>query len=220
MMTKPDMKPRAGGWRLTIGVPLGALVLRVLGLTWRVRLRNDGGWLARHGAGEGSVLALWHGELLPLAYCLRGKGIHVLVSEHRDGEIISRLLQTMGNDTIRGSTSRGGARALAEMARRLRAGKTVAVTPDGPRGPAHVFAPGALVAAQRSGAPVVTLRVDVDRAWRMRSWDEFMIPKPFAKITVAFGSPAIVGGSTPAEAVAEIGRFEALMSVGADGAHA
>lgn len=217
MTTTTTSARKPGGWRLTVGVPLGMAVLRLLGLTWRVEYRNIGVWRARQDASAGSVLTLWHGELLPLAFALRDNGILVLVSEHRDGEIIARLLDRLGCGTIRGSTTRGGARALAEMARQLRAGKTVGVTPDGPRGPARKFAPGALVAAQRAKASVITLRATVDRAWRLRSWDSFVVPKPFARIVVTFGSPVSVAGSTPAEAVAEVGRFEALMASGTEG---
>jgi len=206
-----------GGWRVRLGVPLGVALLRGLASTWRIEFRNADRWRAIHDRHAGSVLALWHGELLPLAFAMRGNGILVLVSEHRDGEIISRVLDALGSGTIRGSTTRGGARALAEMARHLKAGKTVAVTPDGPRGPAHRFAPGALVAAQRAGVPVFTLRARVARAWRLRSWDAFVIPKPFTRIIVEFGAPAVVGGSTPAEAAAEVDRFQALMAPGADG---
>lgn len=217
MTGTPDGSPRRGGWRVSLGVPLGIAMLRVLASTWRIEMRNADRWRALHDRHAGSVLALWHGELLPLALAMRGNGILVLVSEHRDGEIISRVLGAFGSGTIRGSTSRGGARALAEMARQLKAGKTVAITPDGPRGPAHTFAPGALVAAQRAGVPVITIRARVGRAWRMRSWDSFVIPKPFAQIIVEFGAPTAVGGSTPAEAAAEADRFQALMAAGTDG---
>lgn len=211
--TKPVPAAHAPrGWRLWLGVPLGSAALRLLGMTWRVEFRNDVAWRKRHDAGTGSILALWHGQLLPLAYALRGQGIQVLVSDHRDGEVISRLLHWMGNGTIRGSTTRGGARALVAMVRALKAGLTVAVTPDGPRGPARKFAPGALVAAQRAGVPIVPIQATVNRAWTLRTWDSFIIPKPFAHIVVNLGEPALVSGTTPAQAELEAPRFEALLA--------
>jgi lysophospholipid acyltransferase (LPLAT)-like uncharacterized protein len=87
----------------------------------------------------------------------------------------------------------------------------VAITPDGPRGPARRFASGALVVAQRAGAPIIPLAVATRRAWRLKSWDGFLIPKPFARITVAYGEPAFVTAPTPREAVADTSRLETLM---------
>jgi lysophospholipid acyltransferase (LPLAT)-like uncharacterized protein len=149
-------------------VALGSRALRALAATWRVREVGREGWEARRAAGLPTMIALWHGQMLPLLPHHRGQGVAVLVSEHRDGEIITRVLRAFGFETVRGSTSRGGARALLEMSRVLRAGREVAVTPDGPRGPRHAFAPGALVAAQRAGAAVVGVAAHVDRAWRLK----------------------------------------------------
>jgi hypothetical protein len=198
-------------WRLRIGAPLGALLLRLLALTWRMRYVGEEAWRARVAAGQGAVLALWHGQLFPLAWALRHRGVWVLVSEHRDGEIITRVLERFGYTMIRGSSTRGGARALAEMVRALRSGRSIAVTPDGPRGPARVFAPGAAVAAQRSGTPVIPLYARASSAWRLRSWDQFMIPKPFARVTVYLGDATPVCGDSPTDAEADAPRLAALI---------
>jgi lysophospholipid acyltransferase (LPLAT)-like uncharacterized protein len=98
------------------------------------------------------------------------------------------------------------------MIKELERGIVVAVTPDGPRGPALTFQPGTLVAAQRANVPVVPLLIHADRAWRLKSWDRLMIPKFFARITIAYGDPVFVGGSSPREAAAEAARFESLMN--------
>ena len=158
------------------------------------------------------AFALWHGELLPLLYHHRGQGVAVLISEHRDGELIARIAQRFGFRTVRGSTSRGASRALVGLVRELEQGHDVAITPDGPRGPAHAFAPGALIAAQRAGVPVIPVRASATRAWRLRSWDRFLIPKPFCRITVAYGSPVRPGGATAREAAGEAPAFERLMA--------
>jgi lysophospholipid acyltransferase (LPLAT)-like uncharacterized protein len=197
-------------WRLRIGVPFGTMLLRLLALTWRVEVRGESGWRARRAQGQGTVLTLWHGHLLPLTHYLRNLGMLVLVSEHRDGEIIARILQRLGYGLIRGSSTRGGARAFAEMVRALKGGATIAITPDGPRGPARKFSPGAAVAAQRAGVPITTMFVTASRAWTLRSWDSFMIPKPFAKLVLHFSDPTFVKGTTPAEAGEDTARFEAL----------
>ena len=197
--------------RVRVAVALGTGVLAALARTWRIREVGRDGWRRLHAAGEPVVLALWHGQMLPMLAHHRGQGAAVLISEHQDGEIIARVARTFGLRTVRGSTSRGGSRALLELVAELRRGGEVAVTPDGPRGPRHVFAPGALVAAHRSGAAVIALAAHVDRAWHLRSWDRFEIPKPFARITIAYSEPLRVGGGNAREAAAEAPRFEHIM---------
>lgn len=208
-MSGPDA-PR-DDWRLSVGVPIGVALLRLLAATWRVEYVGEDAWRTRAAAGQGAVLALWHGQLFPLTWAVRRRGIQVVVSEHRDGEVIARILERLGYGLIRGSSTRGGARALAEMVRALKDGHTVAITPDGPKGPARRFTPGAAVAAQRSATPVIALYAHASRAWHLRSWDRFMIPKPFARVRVHFGEPTFVRGATPAEAEADAGRLEALI---------
>ncbi|MBM4193236.1 MAG: DUF374 domain-containing protein [Gemmatimonadetes bacterium] len=203
--TRPD-------WRVRLGVPLGALVLRLLAATWRIEVRGDAGWLAVRSRGEGIILALWHGHILPLTWHLRGLGVQVLVSEHRDGEVIARLLSTLGYGLIRGSTTRGGARALVRMIAALRGGAALAITPDGPKGPARQFAPGTTVAAYRAGVPIATMFVEADRAWYARSWDRFMVPKPFSRVTIHFSDPALVTATNPAEAAADAPRFAEMLA--------
>jgi lysophospholipid acyltransferase (LPLAT)-like uncharacterized protein len=182
----------------------------MLAATWRMRTRGGEILTALRAARQPVVFTLWHGQMLPLVWCHRGQGVSILISEHRDGEIIARIASALGFRTVRGSTYRGADRALAGLVRELRDGHDVAVTPDGPRGPAGHFAPGALIAAQRAGAPIVSVGVGVSRAWRMKSWDGFMIPKPFARVTVAYDT-ARVEAATAREAAAEAPRFQRLM---------
>ena len=101
---------------------------------------------------------------------------------------------------------------MARVIRELPAGPEVAIPPDGPKGPARKYAPGALIASQRSGAAILPVVAVADRAWRLRSWDGFMIPKPFARVTVAYGDPTNVRATTPRAAAEEAPRFEAIMS--------
>ena len=193
-------------------VRVGLIALKVLARTWRMRVYGAESYLALRRDARPFAFAFWHGTLLPLVWRHRGEGASVLVSLHKDGEIIARVCEALGLRTVRGSTTRGGGRALLGLVRELEAGYEVAVTPDGPKGPRHKFAPGALMAAQRAQAPVVPIGVHCERAWHLKSWDRFMIPKPFARITVVYGDPAYVAGSTPREAADEVPRFEALMS--------
>ncbi|MFI5231527.1 MAG: lysophospholipid acyltransferase family protein [Gemmatimonadales bacterium] len=202
---------KAVDWRVRILLPIGLLMVGLLARTWRIRARNADGWLRMRAEKKPWVFALWHAVLLPVAYKHSDEGVAVLVSQHRDGELIARVLAAWGNSTVRGSTTRGGSRALLAMIKELEQGIPVAVTPDGPKGPAREFQPGALIAAQRAGVPVIAIAVHADRAWRLKSWDRFMIPKFFARVTFAYGEPTMVSGASPREAATETARFEAIM---------
>ncbi len=209
------MKDSRGTSELPLGTRLSLLAgsgaIRALASTWRYRIVDDDSLKRLRAERTPILFTLWHGQMLPLLWHHRNQGVAVLVSEHKDGELIARVLQWMGYALIRGSTSRGAGRALIGLVRTLREGGDVAVTPDGPRGPRHKFAPGAAVAANRAGAPILPAVAHVDRFWKLASWDEFIIPKPFARITIAYGSPTMVTASTPREAAAEVEQLERLM---------
>lgn len=194
-------------WLVRLGVPL----VRLLGRTWRVRRVNHQRVDDLRCQRMPIVFALWHGDMLPLLYLHRDEGVSVLISEHRDGELIARIAEALGFRTVRGSTSRGAARALAGIARELESGYDIAVTPDGPRGPAHSFSPGVLIAAHRASAPVIAVGVSASRAWRLRTWDRFIIPKPFGRLTVAYSDPVHLDAPNARAAAEETARFEALM---------
>jgi lysophospholipid acyltransferase (LPLAT)-like uncharacterized protein len=170
----------------------GAWLVRVLGRTWRFRAKNEEVVHRLRAAKQPIVFALWHGEMLPLLFYHRDQGVSVLISEHGDGELIARVARDYGYRTVRGSTSRGAARAILGLVRELKEGHDLAITPDGPRGPARSFAPGAVIVSERGKAPIVPVVAHADSAWRMTSWDRFMIPKPFARVTLAYGDPITI----------------------------
>jgi hypothetical protein len=128
-----------------------------------------------------------------------------MISEHGDGEIIARIHKRLGNDAVRGSTSRGAGRALLAMVRKLQAGTNCIITPDGPRGPSGVAQAGALMASNRAAAPILALRAEASSAWRLKSWDRFMIPKPFAKVRLIYEDPWMAPDTGEAS-VAELSR--------------
>lgn len=192
-------------------VTLGGIALQGLGRTWRYEVRGGEHLAALRLHGRPFIFSLWHGQLLPLIWHHRNQRVAILVSEHRDGEIIARVAQSIGYRLIRGSSTRGGERALLALARELKAGAEVAVTPDGPRGPARSYAPGALIAAQRSGAAILPITAHVDSAWHLSSWDRFIIPKPFAKVTVAYGAPVYVEAGSSREAASSAPRLQNAM---------
>lgn len=193
-------------------VRLGVPLVRLLGLTWRIRSVNDAVVSDLRRQRLPIIFVLWHGDMLPLLYLHRREGVSVLISEHRDGELIARIAESLGFRTVRGSTSRGAARALAGMLRELEDGHDVAVTPDGPRGPARRFAPGALIAAQRARASVIAVGMSAKSAWRLKSWDRFIIPKPFARVNVVYSDAMRVEAPSARAAANETSRFESLMA--------
>lgn len=195
-----------------LAVLVGGLAIRALSRTWRYRTVGEERLQRLRAAKTPVLFTVWHGEMLPLLWHHRDQGVAILVSEHSDGEIIAQILELNGYALIRGSTSRGAGRALIGIVRTLRSGNDVAITPDGPRGPRHKFAPGAVIAAHRAEAPILPTVAHVDRYWQLSSWDGFVIPKPFARITIAYGPETRVGASTPREAAEEAPRLEQLMN--------
>ena len=192
-------------------VRFGAAFLRLVASTWRMQSH---GIEALHDARANNtrvIFTLWHGELLPLLWQHRGENIAIVISEHRDGEIVARIAESLGYATVRGSSSKGGSRALIGLMREIDAGRDGAITPDGPRGPAHVFAPGVAVAAQRTGALIVPIRAAASRSWRLKSWDRFLIPKPFARVDVHYGELVSVHAASPREAAEHAPRLQALL---------
>lgn len=204
-------RERARERRLRWTVRLGVLLIRLLARTWRIRERGSEHADVARVQRRPVVYAFWHCQLLPLLWQHRNEGVAVLISEHRDGELIARAAQALGYRTVRGSTTRGAGRALIGLIAELERGGQVAVTPDGPRGPAREFAPGAAVAAQRAGVPILPVAVHAERAWRLRSWDRFIIPKPFSRITVAYGELTPITAADARGAAAEAPRLAALL---------
>lgn len=191
---------------------VGPALLRLLYSTWRVREVNDAGWRALRSRRQPFIFALWHGQLLPLVVQHRSQGVRILISEHRDGELIAQIAARLGLDSIRGSTTRGAARALLAMCEALTSGNEVAVTPDGPRGPARSFASGTIVAAHRAKAPIIAIGVSASAAWHLSSWDAFMIPKPFARVTIAYSDPLYVDAADSRSAAQQTATFEAALN--------
>lgn len=173
-------------------------------LSWRVDGANHFHDLRR--AGRPPIFAFWHGRILPATLYWRDRGIVVMTSENFDGEWIARVIGRFGYRAARGSTSRGGSRALVQLRRELGSGHPAAFTVDGPRGPARIAQPGAVWLAGATGHPVLPFHIEADRYWTAGSWDRTLIPKPFSSLAVAIGDPLYVAGT--AEDVVEQNRRE------------
>ena len=171
------------------------LVLRIYFMTFRFTWRNETTWLNHLKHGGNVLLCCWHQQFLPIMgylYRHRGWSPSVMISQSNDGDIGAGLSQRTGWQPVRGSSSKGGFRALKTIIRELRRSRLAAHIVDGPRGPAGVVKSGAIMLAQAAQAIVVPVYLSADRAWYFKSWDRFMLPKPFARLTVQFGEPVYV----------------------------
>ena len=182
-MRPPEMLTR------TLGPWLAAGIIRLLHATMRIRHVGRESLDALESAGERYIHAFWHGRLLLMPYSYRGPRITILISQHRDGEYISRTMERLGFQTTRGSSTRGGAAALRAAVRRLREGYDLGITPDGPKGPRHRVQPGVIEAARLSGAPVVPVTFAARPARALDSWDRFVLPAPFGRGLFLYGEP-------------------------------
>ena len=193
-MSKPWTK-RVREWLLIHVAPLpAALLLKCLWLSVRVRFVDREGVEALKKAGGQYMMAFWHGTLLLMVYAHVGdvKRLTFLVSWHRDGELITRIIKHFGPEPTRGSTTRGGIRALHGLLKKVKEGYDIAFTPDGPRGPARKAQAGVVQTARLSGLPIVPVGMAARRKKIIGSWDGFIVPMPFTRITFAYGDPIAV----------------------------
>jgi lysophospholipid acyltransferase (LPLAT)-like uncharacterized protein len=175
---------------------VGYRLVQLLGSTLRWKTEGLEHFDAIVAAGHQPVMAFWHGRILPATYYYRRRGIVVITSENFDGEWIAGVIERFGYGTARGSTSRGGRRALLQLVRDMAAGKPAGFTLDGPRGPARVAQPGAVWLAKATGNPVLPFHLEASRHWTMNSWDRTQIPKPFSTVAIAMGEPFHVDADT------------------------
>jgi lysophospholipid acyltransferase (LPLAT)-like uncharacterized protein len=165
--------------------PLLVMVVRLIGMTLRYELINAQA-LRKAKEGGNCIVVFWHQKFFPLLYSHRNSGFNILVSQHRDGELIARTLRYLGFHVTRGSTTRGGAKACRIMTRAVQE-HDLAITPDGPKGPRYRFSPGAVVIAKYSGRPILPVGIGARFAAYCSSWDRFMVPFPMSNIRIVFG---------------------------------
>ena len=184
---------------------LGHPLIALLGSTCRWQVEGYEHYAALRASGRVPIYAFWHGRILGATYFWRNHGIVVMISENFDGEWIARIIRRFGYRTARGSTSRGGPRALAQLRRDIRDGRPAGFAVDGPRGPARSVQPGAVWLARRCGSPILPFHIEAERYWSARSWDRTQVPRPFSRVAVAIGKPLDVGPDADAAAL-EAGR--------------
>ncbi|HBC07773.1 MAG TPA: hypothetical protein DC046_09365 [Rhodospirillaceae bacterium] len=169
---------------------LGSLYIRLVHATGRWQVIGGDAARAHWAAGRPFILCFWHGRILMMPHCWpRDKAIHMLISQHRDGQIIARTVGHFGIKTVAGSSSKGGAQALRAMVKALKAGDCVGITPDGPRGPRMRATDGAVALARLSGAPIIPATFGAARGKVLQSWDRFLVAWPFGRGVIVWGDP-------------------------------
>jgi len=165
------------------------LAVRILHATMRIRIISAEVPQAFHVRGDGLIVVCWHSRLLMTPFAYKGRGVHVLVSSHGDGEIIANVFKCFNIKLVRGSSSKKGSKALIQLVRLARKNCDLAITPDGPRGPAEIVKSGVAQLARMTGRPVVPLAFSCSKAKRFRSWDRFLLPYPFSSGVFIWGEP-------------------------------
>ena len=184
-------------WSRRMQIPFiaGAVysVIRLLGPTLRYEVL---GWQHAEGvytAGKRCIWAFWHRVIIPIVWWHRNHGTVVMNTTAFDGQWTRKVIEWLGFGTAQGSSSRGGLRGLAVMARRLEEGVDCAFTIDGPRGPRYVAKPGPVMLARKTGCPVMVFHIGVDRGKTFtNTWDNFLLPMPFARTVILFAAPIYV----------------------------
>ena len=176
------LKARIIGWA-------GYFAISLISKTVRWRSEGDSHLEDILKTGQRAIFTFWHGRIFPATYYFRNRGIVVMTSMNLDGEAIAQCIQRFGYGVARGSSSRGGVRALAQLIRDIENGKDAAFTIDGPRGPRYVAKPGPVLLASKTGAGIFCFHISMKHRIQLKSWDEFQIPLPFTTAIVLKAAP-------------------------------
>ncbi|HEX9591960.1 MAG TPA: lysophospholipid acyltransferase family protein [bacterium] len=180
-------------WFIATVAAVGSAMIKLVGLTLRWEVAGWEHVAALERAGQRGIFAFWHNRLLYIGYYLSRIPLTMLISQSKDGAYITAVARWYGIDAVRGSSTRGGARALAEMVNLLReATGHGGLTPDGPKGPLYEVQPGLIVLAQKTGRPILPVTLSATRVHRFASWDRFLVPLPFARVRLSIGAPITV----------------------------
>ncbi len=198
-----------------IGVFLAYNWVRLIGGSLRLEVTGEEQF---KGNESKLIFCGWHGKSLIFASYFRKKGYWVIISNSNDGDIQNEVFSRLGYKTIRGSTGRGGVRAALQGVKALKAGGTMAITPDGPRGPSGIVQGGVMLMAHKSGAALVPVGLSAKKAIYIKSWDKYMLPYPFSKARMVFGEPLSIPEGADEAAIeevrlrleSEINRLEAI----------
>jgi lysophospholipid acyltransferase (LPLAT)-like uncharacterized protein len=191
-MTARWRSPRAWHISLSVAPVLATALMRIGASTLRRRDVGRAYPEACWAKGERIIIAFWHGRLLMMPFGYPGTPCTILISQHRDGEYISRIARRLGFLVERGSATRGGARAFRQLVHTLKAGRNVVITPDGPKGPGRRVKSGVIELSRMSGMPIVPIAFGAWPRVILDSWDRFVVPFPFARCAYVWGPPLYV----------------------------
>jgi lysophospholipid acyltransferase (LPLAT)-like uncharacterized protein len=190
-----------------IGGYLGGWLMKLFASTLRIEVIDNCGITKRENFPDPVIYALWHNRIFVLPALFRRfcpwRSAVALISPSKDGTALEFAFKVLNIGAARGSSSRGGAGALIALRRAIRAGHDTGITPDGPKGPVYVVKPGIIKLAESSGAPIVPLFMTFSRVWRLKSWDSFIIPFPFSKVSITFGEIIPIPKGQTAETLAD-----------------
>lgn len=158
--------------------------VRILGKTWRIKFYDPDNFKYKK-----TIYAFWHRYVIPFSYAFRNRGVKCLVSFSKEGEVVTRAIKKLGYDVIRGSSTVGASTALRKIVHELQNDGIIAITPDGPIGPAEKVKPGTVAAARVTGAEIIAITMDIKRTIALKTWDRLLIPLPFAKIKIFISKP-------------------------------
>ena len=203
------------GWRARWLVAFAHRLLQIWARTLRFRI-DDRANVINSPLNERYIGALWHNRLLLLPFVIKRflpeRQGAALISSSRDGALLADLVERFDFEVVRGSSSRKGASAIRQLAEVIANGRDVVITPDGPRGPAYELGQGIVFLAQQSGAEVVPINIEYSSYWRVRSWDRFILPRPFSTVRVIFGRPhRVAAAATDEEFERERKRLQEAM---------
>lgn len=223
MSSKKGSEVRSNRKSALLGL-LAGWTMKLLAATLRLDIRDQAGIGNEEAPAPPVIYVLWHNRFftVPPAWqklCGRHRKTVALTSASHDGDMVARAMAVFGLGSVRGSSSRRGVAALVGLKRALQEGLDICVTPDGPRGPRYQLQPGIIKLAESTGAPLIPIHVRFSSAWRLKTWDQFVIPKPFSRVEVTFAEPIRLTRGMDAEAFEnERLKIETLMIQGTDDA--
>lgn len=223
-MSKKDRTEIRGSRRNELLGTVAGWLMRALAATLRMDIRDRCGIADNPATMPPAIYILWHNRffVVPPAWnriCLGLRKTVALTSASNDGAMVAAAMKVFGLDSIRGSSSRRGVAALVGLKRALAAGSDICLTPDGPRGPRYRVQPGFLKLAEATGAPIIPIHLRFSNAWRLKTWDRFVIPKPFSRVEITFAEPIrIPRGLDEAAFEQQRQKLETLLTDGTDDA--
>jgi len=193
-------------WKLSLTVApwIGSVLMRIGMATFRREYIGRSYPDSCRAKGERIIVAFWHGRLLMMPFGYPGQSATILISQHRDGEYIARIAERLGCRVVRGSAARGGARAFKQLLQSLKDGHNVAITPDGPKGPRQQVKSGVIELSRLSGMPILPVAFGASPRTILKSWDQFLVPHPFARAVYVWGEPMYVPADADKEGVEKL----------------